>query len=98
MRASIADQRLIDKIKHVESASGGRLGVCVLNTATGARHDHRGDERFPMCSTFKALAAAAVLAQVDAGKGQLSRRMSYDAEMRIFSVRAQPVMSLSSGR
>jgi beta-lactamase class A len=79
MRASIADQRLIDEIKRLESASGGRLGVCMLDTATGARHAHRGDERFPMCSTFKALAAAAVLAQVDAGKEQLSRRISYDA-------------------
>jgi beta-lactamase class A len=79
MRASIADQRLIDEIKRLESASGGRLGVCVLDTATGARHAHRGDERFPMCSTFKALAAAAVLAQVDAGKEQLSRRITFDA-------------------
>lgn len=79
MRASIADQRLIDEIKRLESASGGRLGVCVLDTATGARHAYRGDERFPMCSTFKALAAAAVLAQVDAGKEQLSRRISFDA-------------------
>ena len=52
MRASIADQRLIDEIKRLESKSGGRLGVCVLDTATGARHVHRGDERFPMCSTF----------------------------------------------
>lgn len=79
MRASIADQRLIDEIKRLESASGGRLGICILDTATGARHTHRGDERFPMCSTFKALAAAAVLAQVDAGKEQLSRRISFDA-------------------
>ena len=79
MRASIADQRLIDEIKRLERESGGRLGVCVLDTATGARQAHRGDERFPMCSTFKALAAAAVLAQVDAGKEQLSRRVTFDA-------------------
>ena len=79
MHASIADQRLIEEIKRLESASGGRLGVCVLDTATGARHAYRGDERFPMCSTFKALAAAAILAQVDAGKEQLSRRINYDA-------------------
>ena len=79
MRASIADQHFIDEIQRLERESGGRLGVCVVETATGARHTHRGDERFPMCSTFKALAAAAVLAQVDAGKEQLSRRISYDA-------------------
>jgi beta-lactamase class A len=79
MRASIADQQFIDEIQRLERESGGRLGVCVVETATGARHGHRGDERFPMCSTFKALAAAAVLAQVDAGKEQLSRRISYDA-------------------
>ena len=79
MRASIADQQFVDEIKRLERESGGRLGVCVLETATGARHAHRGDERFPMCSTFKTLAAAAVLAQVDAGKEQLTRRISYDA-------------------
>ena len=79
MRASIADQRLIDEIRRLESESGGRLGVCVLDTATGARHVHRGDERFPMCSTFKVLAAAAILARVDAGKEQLARRITFDA-------------------
>jgi beta-lactamase class A len=78
-RAASSDQRLIDEIKRLESESGGRLGVCVLETATGIRHVHRGDERFPMCSTFKALAAAAVLARVDAGKEQLTRRITFDA-------------------
>jgi beta-lactamase class A len=79
IRASSANQRLIDEIKRLERESGGRLGVCVLDTATGARHVHRGDERFPMCSTFKALAAAAILARVDAGKEQLTRRVTFDA-------------------
>jgi beta-lactamase class A len=77
-RAATTDQRLVDEIKRLESESGGRLGVCVLETATGARHVHRGDERFPMCSTFKPLAAAAVLARVDAGKEQLTRRITFD--------------------
>jgi beta-lactamase class A len=79
VHASTPNQRLIDEIKRLESESGGRLGVCVLDTATGTRHVHRGDERFPMCSTFKALAAAAILARVDAGKEQLTRRITYDA-------------------
>ncbi|NOJ48047.1 class A beta-lactamase [Bradyrhizobium archetypum] len=79
IRAATANQRLIDEIKRLESESGGRLGVCVLDTATDTRHVHRGDERFPMCSTFKALAAAAILARVDAGKEQLTRRIIFDA-------------------
>jgi beta-lactamase class A len=59
----------------IESESGGRLGVAVLDTGSGALVGHRIDERFPMCSTFKALAAAAILSRVDAGKEQLSRRI-----------------------
>lgn len=59
----------------IEADSGGRLGVAVLDTATGALAGHRLDQRFPMCSTFKALTAAAILARVDAGKEQLSRRI-----------------------
>ncbi|WFU13827.1 class A beta-lactamase [Bradyrhizobium sp. CB3481] len=78
MRASIADQQFIDEIKRLERESGGRLGVCILDSATGTRHVHRGDERFPMCSTFKALAAAAILARVDSGSEQLTRRITYD--------------------
>jgi beta-lactamase class A len=77
VRASAANHRLLDDIKRLESESGGRLGVCVLETATGVRHVHRGDERFPMCSTFKVLAAAATLARVDAGKEQLTRRITF---------------------
>jgi beta-lactamase class A len=79
MRASMADQQWLEEIKRLERESGGRLGVCVIETASGVRHAHRGNERFPMCSTFKALAAAAVLAQADAGKEQLARRIKYDA-------------------
>ncbi len=59
----------------IETDGGGRLGVAVLDTGSGALAGHRLDERFPMCSTFKALTAAAILARVDAGKEQLSRRI-----------------------
>ncbi|CCE01197.1 class A beta-lactamase [Bradyrhizobium sp. STM 3809] len=62
-------------IAGIETDSGGRLGVALLDTASGALSGHRLDERFPMCSTFKALLAAAILAKVDAGAEQLSRRL-----------------------
>ena len=63
-----------------------RLGVSVLDTATERRMSYRGDERFPMCSTFKALAAAAVLKRVDAGKEDLNRRVHFEpAELVTYS-------------
>jgi beta-lactamase class A len=52
----------------LERASGGRLGLAALNLADGARLAHRAAERFAMCSTFKLLLAAAVLARIDAGE------------------------------
>jgi beta-lactamase class A len=47
----------------------------VLDTASGELAGHRLDERFPMCSTFKFLAVALVLARVDAGEERLDRRI-----------------------
>jgi len=61
----------------LERRNGGRLGVAAVDTASGRRFDHRGDERFPMCSTFKLLAAAFVLARVDRGHEKLDRRVVF---------------------
>jgi beta-lactamase class A len=66
---SLFEKQLAD----LEEASGGRLGVALLDTASGVQAGHRTDERFPMCSTFKLLAVAAVLATVDQRKEQLER-------------------------
>jgi beta-lactamase class A len=66
-----------ERITAIEAREGGRLGVAVLDAAGGVMLAHRGDERFPMCSTFKLLAAAAVLARVDAGADGLGRRVTY---------------------
>ncbi len=69
-------QRLDATLARIADQSGGRLGVAVLDTASGARAGHRAAERFPMCSTFKLLAAAAVLHRVDPGAEQLERRVA----------------------
>jgi beta-lactamase class A len=45
----------------LESRFGARLGVYALDTGSGREVVHRQDERFAMLSTFKTLAAAAVL-------------------------------------
>lgn len=80
---AIADDRahaLQGECAALEHRHGGRLGVAVLDTAGTRRIAHRGDERFPLCSTFKALAAAFVLARVDAGRENLSHRVVYGRE------------------
>ena len=63
----------------LELENGGRLGVAVQDTGSGARAGHRDGERFPMCSTFKLLAAAAVLKRVDGGNERLDRRIVFTA-------------------
>lgn len=71
---------LAGDLQRIERESGGRLGVAVLDTGSGARGGHRTDERFAMCSTFKFLAAAAVLKRVDEGKEKLDRRITYSKD------------------
>ncbi|WGD52285.1 class A beta-lactamase [Bradyrhizobium sp. CB1650] len=60
-----------------ERESGGRIGVHAENLATGAKLAWRADERFVMCSTFKASLAACVLARVDRGEEQLGAMIRY---------------------
>ncbi len=71
--------RLASELARIEQEIDGRLGVAVLDTATNASGAHRGDERFPLCSTFKLLAGAAILARVDAGQETLERRVQVKA-------------------
>jgi beta-lactamase class A len=65
------------QIKAIEHRYGGRLGVAVVDSDSGVSVTHRSDERFPMCSTFKLLAAAAVLKRVDQGTEKLGRNVPY---------------------
>ena len=61
----------------LERKSGGRLGVCVLDTASGLTLGHRMDERFAMCSTFKLPLAAAIMQRADQGKLNLDTFVAY---------------------
>jgi beta-lactamase class A len=72
-RLDLASKRLAQ----IEAREGGRLGVVVRNTGTGSTLEHRADERFPMCSTFKLLAAAAALKRVDEGAERLDQTIAY---------------------
>lgn len=69
------------RLAALERDHGGRLGVAILDTGSGRRVQWRGEERFLMCSTFKVLAVAAVLARVDSGKEQLDRRTVFGPDV-----------------
>lgn len=75
------DDGLPDRLAALERRHGGRLGVSILDTGTGQRLAHRGDEPFLMCSTFKLFAVAAVLARVDRGDEQLDRRVVFGKDV-----------------
>jgi beta-lactamase class A len=65
--------RLTAAIAALEGESGGRLGVALTDTGSGAHFGWRGAERFAMCSTFKFLLAAATLNRADRGLERLDR-------------------------
>jgi beta-lactamase class A len=69
-----------NRILPIEQRTGARIGVAALDSGSGKRLDYRSEERFPMCSTFKFLAAAAVLKRVDDGQEKLDRFVSYGAK------------------
>ncbi|MEU7423406.1 class A beta-lactamase [Streptomyces sp. NPDC040750] len=75
--APAAGQRATDaELGDLERRYGARLGVYARNVRTGRTVSHRADERFPMCSTFKAFAAAAVLRD-QGGCARLGRVIHY---------------------
>lgn len=70
---------LAQRLAAIERGSGGRLGVTLLDGNGATLGGQRQDERFPMCSTFKFLLAAAVLQRVDRGELTLQQRVQIRA-------------------
>ncbi len=62
-------------IAQIERSAGGPIGIALVDTHSGARFEHRAGQRFPLCSTFKLLLAARLLAGADAGKWRLDERL-----------------------
>lgn len=63
-------------IGRLEAEYGAVVGLYAVDTGTGAEVTHRADRRFAFASTYKALAAGAVLAR--SGPDELSRVVTYD--------------------
>ena len=63
--------------KEIEARLGGRLGLSVLDTASGKALSWRGGERFAMCSSFKWVLAASILKRFDQGHLHLDETIAY---------------------
>ncbi|MFE2347735.1 class A beta-lactamase [Kitasatospora cineracea] len=76
--AAAATARLADSFRQLEREHGARLGVLAHDTGSGATVRHRADEAFPLCSTFKPFAVAALMRAGD----DLAARVHYtDADV-----------------
>ena len=64
----------------LETANDGRIGVFALNTATNQRIDYRANERFPFCSTHKAMGVAAILKKSMSDPDLMRQRITYGSE------------------
>jgi len=73
--AKASEPQLDKRIAQIEKQC--RIGLVAIDSATGRRIENRPNERFLMCSTFKLLAAAAVLQRVDRGDENLDRYVRY---------------------
>lgn len=67
-------------VDQIEALVGGRVGVFAVALDSGKTIAHRADERFALCSTFKLLLAAAVLAEVDEGRLVLEQPIALSPE------------------
>lgn len=67
-------------LSQLETQAHGRLGVSAINTANQQRIDYRANERFPLCSTFKLIAVAAILQQSMHSPSLLQQRIQYSMQ------------------
>lgn len=75
--AATENEEAANPFVQLEKQTEARIGVAAIDASSKREVMHRAEERFAMCSTFKVLAAAAVLQRVDQNKEQLDRFVRY---------------------
>lgn len=69
--AATIDNATLTAVARLQEAHlGARIGIAVVDIASGETVSYRGNERFPLNSTYKALLCGALLSKAD--KGELS--------------------------
>lgn len=86
---------IITVAQHLEEKFNAQLGLAVLDLESGQRWEYQADQRFPINSTFKTLACAALLQQVDDGTEKLTRELTFpESELVTYS----PITTEYAGR
>lgn len=76
---AFASSRIASVVTRYENVTGGHIGVYARNVETRQCLTWRENERFVICSTFKASLAALTLLRVDQGKENLEAFVPYTA-------------------
>lgn len=75
--ATHAPKELAQELAALEASAKGRIGVALINTATGKTFEYRGDERFAFCSTFKLIVVAALLDRSSTQPGLMAKHVKF---------------------
>lgn len=76
--SGLDDASLATIAQQEEQALKARIGVAVIDTASERLSSYRGNERFPLNSTHKALLCGALLSEQDQGKLQLTAHTQFE--------------------
>ncbi|GHF17802.1 beta-lactamase [Kordiimonas sediminis] len=91
------DDPVITAVKHFETSYATRIGLAVYDTETNTSRHYNGDVRFPLNSTFKTLACAAVLQQIDQGEIGRDDLLTFTgADIVTYSPALEPLVSSGS--
>lgn len=69
------------KLMILEEQSGGRLGLSALNLSNSKQILYRENERFPLCSTAKAIVCAQVLQKSMTDTSLLQKHLNFDKNL-----------------
>jgi len=91
---------VVQHLSALEHDNDALIGLLATDLRSGRTVSHRADQRFAMCSTFKAYAVGRVLQMVDAGELSLDRALAVDpaavvANSPITGPRAGTTMTLA---
>jgi beta-lactamase class A len=70
-----ADDAVAAAFTALERQFDGRIGVVAIDTGSGKRIANRADERFPFCSSFKMVLAAAILNKSEAEPALMQKQI-----------------------